>query len=172
MGAKPYYYTHKSGIAEVFFQKGTRHGSSGKAGFFEFSSIFHKTRMIHSHFPYIMKVSIRFDISFPLLKIRNPGQGFLSFFSCFTGTEMPLKRKGKYCIYKWRIFKWKSRRSAPIAQLDRVFDYESKGCGFDSCSARHKRKQKPAGAFFVKKGNEVLLWAILNTWYLKRWRLR
>ena len=26
---------------------------------------------------------------------------------------------------------------APIAQLDRAFDYESKGCGFDSCSARH-----------------------------------
>ena len=28
--------------------------------------------------------------------------------------------------------------NAPIAQLDRVFDYESKGCGFDSCSARHR----------------------------------
>ena len=26
---------------------------------------------------------------------------------------------------------------APIAQLDRAFDYESKGCGFDSCSAHH-----------------------------------
>ena len=26
---------------------------------------------------------------------------------------------------------------APIAQLDRVLDYESKGCGFDSCLARH-----------------------------------
>jgi hypothetical protein len=27
--------------------------------------------------------------------------------------------------------------SAPIAQLDRAFDYGSKGCGFDSCWARH-----------------------------------
>lgn len=26
--------------------------------------------------------------------------------------------------------------SAPIAQLDRAFDYGSKGCGFDSCWAR------------------------------------
>ena len=26
---------------------------------------------------------------------------------------------------------------APIAQLDRAFDYGSKGCGFDSCWARH-----------------------------------
>lgn len=27
---------------------------------------------------------------------------------------------------------------APIAQLDRAFDYESKGCEFDSCSAHHR----------------------------------
>lgn len=27
---------------------------------------------------------------------------------------------------------------APIAQLDRVFDFESRGCGFDSCWARQK----------------------------------
>ena len=27
--------------------------------------------------------------------------------------------------------------NAPIAQLDRAFDYGSKGCGFDSCWARH-----------------------------------
>ena len=26
---------------------------------------------------------------------------------------------------------------APLAQLDRAFDYGSKGCGFDSCWARH-----------------------------------
>ena len=26
---------------------------------------------------------------------------------------------------------------APIAQLDRVLDFESKGCGFDSYLARH-----------------------------------
>ena len=30
---------------------------------------------------------------------------------------------------------------APIAQLDRVLDYESKGCEFDSCWARHLGKQ-------------------------------
>ena len=29
------------------------------------------------------------------------------------------------------------QRSAPIAQLDRVSDYESGGCEFDSCWARH-----------------------------------
>ena len=28
---------------------------------------------------------------------------------------------------------------APIAQLDRVSDYESEGCRFDSCWARHRR---------------------------------
>ena len=28
--------------------------------------------------------------------------------------------------------------AAPIAQLDRAFDYESKGYGFNSCSARHR----------------------------------
>lgn len=28
---------------------------------------------------------------------------------------------------------------APLAQLDRVSDYESEGCEFDSCKARHKR---------------------------------
>lgn len=27
--------------------------------------------------------------------------------------------------------------NAPLAQLDRAFDYGSKGCGFDSCMARH-----------------------------------
>jgi hypothetical protein len=31
----------------------------------------------------------------------------------------------------------KGYESAPIAQLDRAFDYGSKGCGFDSCWARH-----------------------------------
>lgn len=28
-------------------------------------------------------------------------------------------------------------KHAPIAQLDRALDYGSKGCGFDSCWARH-----------------------------------
>jgi hypothetical protein len=28
---------------------------------------------------------------------------------------------------------------APIAQLDRVFDYESKGHRFESCWARHRK---------------------------------
>ena len=27
--------------------------------------------------------------------------------------------------------------NAPLAQLDRVSDYESGGCEFDSCKARH-----------------------------------
>ena len=30
------------------------------------------------------------------------------------------------------------KRSAPVAQLDRVSDYESGGCEFDSCQARQK----------------------------------
>ena len=29
---------------------------------------------------------------------------------------------------------------APVAQLDRVSDYGSEGCGFDLCQARHKTK--------------------------------
>ena len=28
-------------------------------------------------------------------------------------------------------------QNAPVAQLDRAFDYESKGCEFDSCPAHH-----------------------------------
>ena len=31
---------------------------------------------------------------------------------------------------------------APLAQLDRVFDYESKGRGFESPRARHEKKSK------------------------------
>ena len=37
---------------------------------------------------------------------------------------------------------------APIAQLDRAFDYESKGCGFDSCSARHLKKARYKRFFY------------------------
>ncbi len=33
-----------------------------------------------------------------------------------------------------------SERYAPLAQLDRVSDYESGGCEFDSCKARHKHR--------------------------------
>ena len=32
-------------------------------------------------------------------------------------------------------------RSALVAQLDRVSDYESGGCGFDSCLARHLNRE-------------------------------
>ena len=35
--------------------------------------------------------------------------------------------------------------NAPIAQLDRAFDYGSKGCGFDSYWARH----------FIKKNSSL-----------------
>ena len=35
---------------------------------------------------------------------------------------------------------------APIAQLDRAFDYGSKGCGFDSCRARHHRDVAQLGS--------------------------
>ena len=35
--------------------------------------------------------------------------------------------------------------SAPIAQLDRVSDYESEGCRFDSCWARQSLKHQIAG---------------------------
>ena len=33
-----------------------------------------------------------------------------------------------------------NKKCAPIAQLDRAFDYGSKGCGFKSCWARQKLK--------------------------------
>ena len=33
-------------------------------------------------------------------------------------------------------------KQAPIAQLDRAFDYGSKGLGFDSYWARHKKFKK------------------------------
>lgn len=32
---------------------------------------------------------------------------------------------------------YKSTENALVAQLDRVLDYGSRGCGFDSCLARH-----------------------------------
>ena len=35
-----------------------------------------------------------------------------------------------------------SPSSAPVAQLDRVADYESAGHGFESCLARQKEKKK------------------------------
>ena len=39
----------------------------------------------------------------------------------------------------------------PVAQLDRVLDYESRGRGFESLLAR-QRKKVPYGAFFVWYG--------------------
>ena len=36
---------------------------------------------------------------------------------------------------------------APLAQLDRVSDYESEGLGFESLMARHEKD--PQGSFFV-----------------------
>ena len=35
--------------------------------------------------------------------------------------------------------------SAPVAQLDRASDYESEGCRFDSCQARHYGRHQIAG---------------------------
>ena len=42
--------------------------------------------------------------------------------------------------YKWALMRQvraMKKKDAPLAQLDRAFDYGSKGCGFDSCMARH-----------------------------------
>ena len=36
-----------------------------------------------------------------------------------------------------RIWKRCKEEEALVAQLDRVLDYGSRGCGFDSCLARH-----------------------------------
>ena len=36
-----------------------------------------------------------------------------------------------------RTAKIENENDAPIAQLDRAFDYGSKGCGFRFCWARH-----------------------------------
>lgn len=36
--------------------------------------------------------------------------------------------------------------TAPVAQLDRAFDYESKGCEFDSCPAHHYRDVAQLGS--------------------------
>ena len=42
----------------------------------------------------------------------------------------------------------RTTKYAPIAQLDRAFDYGSKGCGFDSYWARHFiKKQFPMGTY-------------------------
>ena len=42
-----------------------------------------------------------------------------------------------HCMFQRRIFGALYLDFAPIAQLDRAFDYGSKGCGFNSCQARH-----------------------------------
>ena len=62
---------------------------------------------------------------------------------------------------------------APIAQLDRAFDYESKGCGFDSCSARHcgevAQLARAVGSYPEDRGFEshpryleLLSWLVLD----------
>ena len=41
-----------------------------------------------------------------------------------------------------RIEEDKRKTNAPVAQLDRVADFESEGRGFESLRARHKEKLK------------------------------
>ena len=41
-------------------------------------------------------------------------------------------------LYISRLSERQKTEDAPLAQLDRVFDYESKGRGFESRGARHK----------------------------------
>ena len=56
-----------------------------------------------------------------------------------------LKKNEKKCLKKHLhssrkfdiLFRHCSVQNAPVAQLDRAFDYESKGCEFDSCPAHH-----------------------------------
>ena len=45
---------------------------------------------------------------------------------------------------------------APVAQLDRVSDYGSEGCGFDLCQARHVKAVNVGSLFYTKNrgGNE------------------
>ncbi len=35
------------------------------------------------------------------------------------------------------LYKGQIKCDAPVAQLDRAFDYGSKGCKFESCRVRH-----------------------------------
>ena len=49
-------------------------------------------------------------------------------------------------FYNMILSSHKQIAHAPIAQLDRALDYESRGCGFDSCSAHH---------FFILRNNSV-----------------
>ena len=53
-------------------------------------------------------------------------------------------RRGNLGLRIWRgACKVLQHKDAPVAQLDRAFDYESKGRTFESCRAHHKY-------FFVK----------------------
>ena len=52
--------------------------------------------------------------------------------SCINGLSVVL-----YMSADENSAKKENENDAPIAQLDRAFDYGSKGCGFDSCWARH-----------------------------------
>ena len=45
------------------------------------------------------------------------------------------------------LFELSENSRGLVAQLDRVFDYESKGRGFESRRA-HQRKSSPCGSFF------------------------
>ena len=54
-------------------------------------------------------------------------------------------------LYLYRGFESLSLRhllNVPVAQLDRVFDYESKGRRFESCRARHSLFDCRVGASY------------------------
>jgi hypothetical protein len=66
-------------------------------------------------------------------------------------TNLPLERVEKDTL--WSMI----RRFAPVAQLDRVPDYESGGRTFESCRARqHREPHPPDGAFLWDFGRHVV----------------
>jgi hypothetical protein len=61
-----------------------------------------------------------------------------------------LQPKTACCVTTQVMIYCLSDERAPVAQLDRVFDYESKGHRFESCRAHHENPlSKPLSGLFV-----------------------
>ena len=70
-----------------------------------------------------------------LFPVPATGKIKLQLFSIFRKKVLAIFLKVRYNIQAVRET---ATSNAPLAQLDRVFDYESKGRGFESRGARHK----------------------------------
>ena len=96
---------------------------------------------------------------------------FLLFLSFFTFKKFFQKIKKRTCIFLKVVVIYKSclrdTQYAAVAQLDRVFDYESKGRGFESLQPYHEKpRNQTVLRFFVFllffRSFYAMMWLILD----------